>query len=547
MTPVAMAAHPTRRLALTLSGAASLGSFEAGVLTEILYALDYWWKHGGPRYQVDVLTGASAGAMTSGLVARALYNYPERQNLYRAWVEDIDITLLVKDAPVDAILGKGVIEEIASRYLGPPSSSGKPSPMAPATLRMYFALSNMYGMPYALKFKSGGKDAQFETEFFSDGEPSTITDHTDAAAWDSIRQSAIASGNFPIAFAPAYLARDPKRFPGHLWEPFPSRFPYIDGGLFNNEPIKVMVDLALDADGGDLGDTRKFLLIDANLNKVKRWERPDSPREATVVLGDLLRLLGMLRGEASALDWLQAQRRNNEIAWRDMLLDQLVTMVKENTLQDPQTFVKQLRAVASAIVNQKRQLFPDRYPPDYLDKALKRTGEAHQEALAEVGGPVRQEIYTLIVFLINSIAGLDKKAQLDIDVIYAPREEMAGRLLGSFGGFFSRPWRDHDYKLGRVHTHEILPDILAGPPYPREPDAETPTGFPEYDPAPIDAKKASMKDTDPGSRKAFREAVIAKVMPIVKTVPLGVWPVSNLANSVIESKLRKWLDQKLEL
>src|SRR5260221_1857653 len=213
----AVGVNGVRKLALTLSGAASLGSFEAGVLTELLYGLDYWSAHGGPQYGIDVLTGASAGAMTSALVAPALYNYPARANLYRAWVEDIDIRLLVRQPPVDAILSRGVIEEIANKYLGAPAGPAKPSSMAPKTLRMYFALSNMYGMPYALAFRRGGQAAQFETEFFSDGESSTITDHTDAAIWQAIRQSAIASGNFPIAFAPTYLVRDKDRFPGNLW------------------------------------------------------------------------------------------------------------------------------------------------------------------------------------------------------------------------------------------------------------------------------------------------------------------------------------------
>jgi predicted acylesterase/phospholipase RssA len=547
MASVAMTNGTPRKLALTLSGAASLGAFEAGVLTELLYALDFWHGHGGPHYQIDVLTGASAGAMTSALVARALYNYPDRANLYRAWVEDIDIQLLVKQPPVDAVLSKGVIEEIADRYLGPPSTSPRPSPMAPRVLRMYFALANMYGMPYALSFRRGGQAAQFETEFFSDGEPSTITDHTDSTTWQSIRQAAIASGNFPIAFAPAYLARDQKRFPGNLWNPFPAQFPYVDGGLFNNEPIKPMVDLALDADGGDLAPGRKFLLIDANLNKVKRWERAHPATSADVILKDVLRLLGMVRGEASALDWLQAQRRNNEIAWRDRLLTELVPMVKGNSLQDPDGFVRQLEAVAADIVSQKRTLFPDRYPPSYLEDALKRTAAAHAAALSTVGGPVRQRIYCLVVFIINSIAGLDKKAQLDIDVVYAPLEELAGRLLSSFGGFFSRAWRDHDYKLGRVHAHRVLPEILGGPAYPQEPDGDTPTRFPEYNTAPIDTAKVSMKDTDLNARKAFRDAALAKVMPLVESVRLGPGPINWIADKVIKSKVNKWLEEKLAI
>ena len=366
--------------------------------------------------------------------------------------------------------------------------------------------------------------------------------------WKAIRGSAIASGNFPIAFAPAYLARDPRRFPGNLWgDLFPGSFPYVDGGLFNNEPIKFMVDLALDADGGDLTPGRKFLLIDATLNKWKRWERFDPPKSGTAILSDVLRLLGMVRGEASALDWLQAQRRNNEIAWRDRLLAELVPMIKGNTLEDPEAFLKQLEAVAGDIVSQKRALFPDRYPPTYLEDSLTRTALAHAAAVAVVGGVVRQRIYCLVAFIVNSIAGLDKKAQLDIDVIYAPSEEMAGRLLGSFGGFFSRSWRDHDYKLGRLHTHGVLPAVLGGPAYPEEGSDQTPTGRPEYDPAPIDTKNVSMKDTDIESRKAFRDAVLGKAMPLVGSVKLGPGPINWMADKIIKGKISKWLDERLSI
>lgn len=547
MATVVAPADGSRRLALTLSGAASLGSFEAGVLTELLYALEYWWTHDGPKYEVDVLTGASAGAMTSALVAKALYHAPDRANLYKAWVEDIDIRFLVRKPPIDAILDKGVIEEIANKYLGPPVANPRPSPMVPAQLRMFFALSNMYGMPYALKFKRGGQKSQFETEFFSDGQRTVVTAQTGADVWTVLRQCAIASGNFPIAFAPAYLSRDPKAFPDNLWDPFPAQFPYIDGGLFNNEPIKFMVDLALDRDGGDLADGRKFLLIDANLNKWSRWQRAQPTLTPTTILGDILRLLGMLRGEASALDWLQAQRRNNEISWRDRLLDQLVLMIRDNQLQDVDAFITELETVAKEIVALKSALFPGKYPDTYLEDSLARTGQAHAEAMDNVGGPRRRRIYTLVVFIINSIAGLDKKAQLDIDVIYAPREEMASRLLGSFGGFFSRPWRDHDYKLGRVHAHAVLPDVLAGPPYPQEPDDQTPTGGPEYNPAAIDTSKVSMKDTDVDARKACRDAVLAKVMPLIESVKLGPWPVNSIADKVIKAKLSKWLEEKLSI
>jgi predicted acylesterase/phospholipase RssA len=67
----------SKRLAITISGAVSLGSYEAGVLYEICEALG---QHNDPetranpvdRIEIDVLTGASAGGMTAVIAAQNL-------------------------------------------------------------------------------------------------------------------------------------------------------------------------------------------------------------------------------------------------------------------------------------------------------------------------------------------------------------------------------------------------------------------------------------------------------------------------------------------
>ncbi len=56
-----------------------------------------------------------------------------------------------------------------------------------------------------------------------------------------------------------------------------------------------------------------------------------------------------------------------------------------------------------------------------------------------------------------------------------------------------------------------------------------------------------MKDTDIESRKAFRDAVLAKVMPLVESVKLGPWPITSIADKVIKAKLGKWLEEKLSI
>src|SRR5207237_2964696 len=99
-----------KKLAITISGAVSLGSYESGVIYEVLDALaqhNQWADTNGlsnERIEIDVLTGASAGGMTAAILAQHLlydgsslsqaYNNP----LYNAWVSDVDISgLLARD------------------------------------------------------------------------------------------------------------------------------------------------------------------------------------------------------------------------------------------------------------------------------------------------------------------------------------------------------------------------------------------------------------------------------------------------------------------
>ena len=68
----------SKRLAITISGAVSLGSYEAGVLYEICEALRQHNEdpetiaNPADRIEIDVLTGASAGGMTAVIAAQSL-------------------------------------------------------------------------------------------------------------------------------------------------------------------------------------------------------------------------------------------------------------------------------------------------------------------------------------------------------------------------------------------------------------------------------------------------------------------------------------------
>src|SRR5271156_1199466 len=90
-----------KRLAITVAGAVSLGSYEAGVLYEVL---DTIRQHNtdpatttDDRIVIDVLTGASAGGMTAIVLAQKLlysageFNGPYDNPLYNLWVERISL------------------------------------------------------------------------------------------------------------------------------------------------------------------------------------------------------------------------------------------------------------------------------------------------------------------------------------------------------------------------------------------------------------------------------------------------------------------------
>jgi len=88
--------------------------------------------------------------------------------------------------------------------------------------------------------------------------------------WAKIAATAVASGAFPLVFAPVVLMRDRYEF-GDAWPDELKRagvdehpFTYIDGGTFNNEPIREAFRLSAFMDAGDDRTTfdRRVIFVD---------------------------------------------------------------------------------------------------------------------------------------------------------------------------------------------------------------------------------------------------------------------------------------------
>ncbi|MGB9363473.1 MAG: hypothetical protein WCA99_17850, partial [Candidatus Sulfotelmatobacter sp.] len=91
-----------KKLAITIAGAVSLGSYEAGVLYEVLDAIQQHNSNPATvdddRIVIDVLTGASAGGMTAIILAQKLlycaggFHGPYDNPLYNLWVKRISLS-----------------------------------------------------------------------------------------------------------------------------------------------------------------------------------------------------------------------------------------------------------------------------------------------------------------------------------------------------------------------------------------------------------------------------------------------------------------------
>lgn len=175
----------TKKLAVVISGAVSLGSYEAGVAYEVLEAIA---KHNEvadskEKIEIDVITGASAGGITATILAKSLLCHgttlrdPYRNPLYKAWVEEVK---MLRDNPNDtketpgllevkrdlhktSLLNPETLDQIAKKVLPDEfrSESGMPieephptvglNAQGEAQLMIGIAMANLNGFPLSLR------------------------------------------------------------------------------------------------------------------------------------------------------------------------------------------------------------------------------------------------------------------------------------------------------------------------------------------------------------------------------------------------------------
>ena len=259
-------------IGLVMAGAVSAGAYTAGVIDFLIQALDEWEKAKEqarkdlaegkttdcPMHEVriKVMAGASAGGMTAALAAGLVgmkfqsvtslpptgHRFePANNNLYRSWVNMIDINPLLAagdladpEAHPQSVLDSTILTQIANQALAFENVEARMArPYLADPLHVFLSVTNLRGVPYPVNFSNYRKQQQYEMTMHGDymhfmlgaNEPAAEDaafwlepyKFTDAKSWGVLLQSALATGAFPVGLAPRLLNRSPAQYGNREW------------------------------------------------------------------------------------------------------------------------------------------------------------------------------------------------------------------------------------------------------------------------------------------------------------------------------------------
>jgi hypothetical protein len=481
-----------KKLAITISGAVSLGSYEAGVVYEVLDALaqhNQWADAKNlpdERIEIDVLTGASAGGMTAAMIAqRLLYDGPSMSEaynnpLYNAWVSDVDITgLLARDQTEDvthSLLSSDFIIKISDAYLmgryknqpqPPPAAQPHAALSSDLELQLGLALSNLNGVDYYRSTLSGG---QFIYTRHEDQLVRTIDQAAGdrPALWDSIRAAAVACGAFPVAFRVQDLVRNIVEYTSpwlvrSIWGGNPSTtFTYTDGGVFQNEPLGMAKNLVEQVPGGRLNAAdRGYLFIapkQKNSDEVKNSPDPDTGFSAATAdykeLG--FHLASSVVGQSEFQDWSVAEGYNDQLSLLNERASELQRLFLTGTLT-PAVTTPVSNVLLKALFAGNNQTTPASLANLAAARIRLRQQYAIEYAQLSAQASVTDADAWLDTVLVLELAARlhDKEEMLIYDFVAVP-ELLASNGLLAFAGFFDVSYRKHDYDYGRSMGQQQL-------------------------------------------------------------------------------------------
>jgi len=480
-----------KRLAVTIAGAVSLGSYEAGVLYELMRAIRTFNEAGSDKNKiyVDVLTGASAGGMTAAMVSqRLMYDASSLEgefsnSLYQAWVERISLMQLVKmrwsERKWHSLFSSDLIDSIGRDMLVTSMKKPGSGPHAaveqidglPEKLRVGLALTNLNGIDYMLPIL-GSDDGGFNYTRSVDQKVFEVAadGQANAAQWEQMCDVAVGSGAFPAAFRPKGIQRSVDdygdRLPAdkHRWVQgktyvdwsglSPTDFAFSDGGVLQNQPLgiaKDLVDAAVADREARLGeaahcDPSDRLYVFVTPHSVKSTAQNLQAQKITI-WNELKQLFRVYTRQAMFHDWIMAEGVNQDIRLLDVRASQLADVIAHGALD-----VVSLSKTASDL---NGLLMPNREQAR-LNRLREQYSVEYKRVLDAVG-PEAAEAFIGALATLEAAAQLEKRDKMKIVAVTADaQKELAGSGLSAFVGFFKKSFREHDYWVGRLKTRVYL-------------------------------------------------------------------------------------------
>lgn len=474
---------PDFQIALSMSGAISAGAYTAGVFDFLIEALEAWEaareRPETPTHRVGIkaMSGASAGAITAAIGVLSLadaaskepgkYNEYEREGfiyrytlprLYDAWVVsptfvaenretndfltdsdldpkkdwsgDADFSRTTDYPPEDAKAPRAVIsalnarllDEIARRAVEVDKVSEQPRAYVSETLHVYLTLSNLRGVPYRVDFEGGvfhmiahgdrahyavsGVGAWQRVSGFGEADKARPIDKkelsgdgAERAKWKDFSICALASSAYPVGLAPRLIGATQDEYDRR-------RFPIA--GLAGGDGV--------DADWPRTTEAApetpyRFVCADGGIIDNDPFEY------ARVALMDEKKPADLINpgiGEASSAVIMITP------------FPEAKPILPEGA--PPTDIVSLFSALLPSLIDQAR------FKPQELARAANEDdGSRYLIGPSRVLGNVTQ------------------------------RYGIASGLLGGFGGFVHRIFRDHDYQLGRRNCQQFLRTSFAVP------------------------------------------------------------------------------------
>lgn len=507
-----------QKLAIAISGAVSLGSYQAGVLYEVIEAIaqhNALVSNEEQKIKIDVITGASAGAMTACILAQKLLfdadtlRDPYKNVLYQAWVEKVDIqnllNLLENDNPNHSIFSSSFIAKIGKELLldrfnsqksNHPNPSISPSsfssllgedlsfnqsqenpspnvnqhPAAADSIRIGIAMSNLNGFDFELEVTDYKQLSKPNTNsfVFTRHQDQFITEltihHNQYHLWEEIEKIGRSSGAFPFAFQVLGMKRNPNDevYRDAVKSSILGEFAYTDGGVFENEPLGLAKHLVNQITTNRREHENRFYLYIAPGPK-KSSSNKDLTAENANLVNTALALGKSVFTQARFREWIETNQINSKIRQFEAQAMGLKTVLMESP-----SLSQSFDEVATELLKKLYQENQDVLVHD--DSISSRRGQdqqadfyrLQQDFHTEYEDICNQHNKELGDIWIKTVQVLEKSANLgkfDVMKIYAITSEdkdLIGEGLSAFLGFMKKEFRQFDYNVGRINAIKSL-------------------------------------------------------------------------------------------